>query len=821
LATVTAALRASGGSFRAHDLRRALEQEAGLSQYAAIQVLKELSKAGQISISRSAGRLDRVTARAAPGGKSLSVWDFIAWHHGKGQPHDVSGESRDDGGKWTAGAGAAGGKLSKQDRAVARTETKRAESKRQGERKHGRDTRTGRAETAHERMTDAYDSLSPFGGGGPVGHKLLAQLGNAIEYVSSDELRGKPAAERQAAYQRVAEQAAYALQKLKTQTVPEDEDQAADHHDAIAALQKIGLYALTAKKEAAVTTPVAGQGKALASVWDFLSWHCGKALAHDVSSEARDRTGKWTTGSSGGDADPDVRRVGGRVLRGQSQMAFIRGPELPPLSATPSKVVLAARGRPTPEARVADMDPKLRRPAQDLLRVLRHAHAETLSAAAASVIASQHGFRGKAAERFLQIMQRRGAVDLFYDSQGGVRGVRLRKRPLRPDAKGAGAKSLSVWDWIGEWWCKKEWNESLHPRGQPENAGQWGPGGGHAEIKPKGGAKPASKPRGPDLDKPNARTGLADRARVGVPAMSVPPPPARIPVVPNLAPEQRKVEKSFIKSYLKHPKRWAKRYLQALADREVGEYPNVFATDDVKMLNSDWNPADDGAQAVKEAMAANNVAVHQTANAICKRAFLKYLDDTVSKLPEDRRTVLVTNGGCAAGKGSSTARSSDPDDPHYGMLPVSDQVGAIWDSAGEQCGTENEWVYEECKKRGIKPIFAYVWADPKDTWDGEGRGVIRRAIRKGRMVSAELFADSYAKGAKNMKAFVDKHKGDPDARFIFLDNRDKKAPKRLDAFPDETLKWDEKAIYNDAVASLKKRAHELDPALVAAGLATV
>lgn len=328
----------------------------------------------------------------------------------------------------------------------------------------------------------------------------------------------------------------------------------------------------------------------------------------------------------------------------------------------------------------------------------------------------------------------------------------------------------------------------------------------------------------PDPTAPNAVTGIPDHARVGVPAMESPPPPNSIPRLPNLSKKQRKVESRFADAYLKDPDKFAKHYLKALRKRKVGEYPNVFATDDVKSLNPDWNPVGPelGAKLSdeqKKAMAKYNAAVHQTANAIAKRAFLRYLDETVSKLPPDKRTVLVTNGGCASGKGSTLARSSDPKDPHFGMLPAAEQVGAIYDSAGEQNATENPWLLEECKKRGITPIFAYVHADPKTTWDAEDRGVIRRAVRKGRMVDARLFADSYALGAKNMKAFADKHKDD--AQFIFLDNRDKAAPKRLDAFPDEALQWDSETIYRDALAALHRRKDELSPALVKGGMAGV
>lgn len=690
---------------------------------------------------------------------------------------------------------------------------------------------------------------------------------------------------------------------------------------------------------------------------------------------------------------------------------------------------------------------------------------------------------------------------------------------------------------------------------------------------------PRTDPISQSLTEPNPKTGIPDRARVGVPGMDTPPPPDDIQRLPNLSKKQRKVETAYVEAYLKDPDGMAQKYLKALRKRKVGEYPNVFATDDVKMLNRDFNPGrarlgDKLDEDTRAAMAKFNAPVHQTANAIAKRAFLMHLDTLKPGTP-----VLVTNGGChakdtpilmfdgttkmsqdvmvgdqlmgpdslpravvslvrghsqmfkvtpkkgdafvvnedhilavktkrtfgsyvrgqgkrkrlcsinlsvrdviargkafgrnswlyrtgvdfaakpvkldpyflglwlgdgtaskpeitsadsevaaylsgfvgqfpdlwlrvtpkpknlsskyylaikgevpypkkqfgdgpgrpnkvvdllrecgvwrnkhipheylandratrlqvlaglldsdgslsrggfdfiskierladgvvylarslglaaykkkcrkrsqtgfvgvyyrvgisghvsmiptkvkrkqaklrsklradgiptkdvlnvgysitaagpddyygfnvdgdhlylmgdftvthncAAGKGSTLKRSQTPGDPHAGMMPAAEQVGAIWDAAGEQNATENEWVLQECQKRGLKPIFAYVWADPKDTWSHPERGVIRRAIRKGRMVDARLFADSYALGAKNMHAFVQKH---PDANFIFIDNRDKKAPKLLDRFPEETLRWDSDAIYRDALQALAERRDELDKALLQGGL---
>lgn len=315
----------------------------------------------------------------------------------------------------------------------------------------------------------------------------------------------------------------------------------------------------------------------------------------------------------------------------------------------------------------------------------------------------------------------------------------------------------------------------------------------------------------------------AEHARVGVPAMDVPPPPG-IPRLPNLKPKQRDVESRFADAFTEAPDHFTDKYLKALAKGKVGVAPNVFATDDVKMLNRDWNPSklrvgEELDKDTKKAMSKYNTAVHQTANAIAKRAFLKHLDG-LEKLPDGnpKKSVLVTNGGCAAGKGSTLSHVEDPDSPYKGLTPAASQVGAVWDAAGEQNATENEWILQECKKRGIKPTFAYVWAEPTVTWDAPDRGVIRRAMRKGRMVDARLFADSYAEGAKNMSAFAEKHKNDG-TDFIFIDNRTKGKPQVLQEFPKETLKWKGDEIYKFAVDNLRKHAGELSKSLVQGGLA--
>jgi hypothetical protein len=187
--------------------------------------------------------------------------------------------------------------------------------------------------------------------------------------------------------------------------------------------------------------------------------------------------------------------------------------------------------------------------------------------------------------------------------------------------------------------------------------------------------------------------------------------------------------------------------------------------------------------------------VHQTSNAIAKRAFMQHLDE-LAKLPKDdpKRSVLVTNGGVAAGKGYALTNVEE-------TKSIADQVGAVWDSAGEQNGTESPWVIEECKKRGLKTTMVFVDSDPKETWENPKRGVVERAKKKGRMVDARVFADSYAIGAKNFDALHKKHKDDKDVDFVIINSRGK-TPTRVESVSDEAKGLDADAVYERSLKAI-------------------
>lgn len=306
------------------------------------------------------------------------------------------------------------------------------------------------------------------------------------------------------------------------------------------------------------------------------------------------------------------------------------------------------------------------------------------------------------------------------------------------------------------------------------------------------------EPYAPDVVAIDPKTGVAKHALVGVPAMESPPPPKEIPRLPNLTKKERKAETTFANDYLDHPDEMVNEYLQLLKlgpkNGGIGDAPNIFGTDDAKVLSRHYRGEGGTPEEKLAAKGIYNAAVHQTANAIAKRAFTKYLDS----LPEDKKSVLVTSGGVASGKGYSLANV-----PETKALVGS--VGAVWDAAGEQNATENPWVLEECRKRGIKAIFAYVHADPKNTWENPQRGVVERAGKIGRMVSAKNFADSYALGAENFKGFHDKNRDADDVEFVFIDGSGKDGPKRADAMPDAALKVDRDKLYAESTKVLEDR----------------
>ena len=181
--------------------------------------------------------------------------------------------------------------------------------------------------------------------------------------------------------------------------------------------------------------------------------------------------------------------------------------------------------------------------------------------------------------------------------------------------------------------------------------------------------------------------------------------------------------------------------------------------------------------------------------------------DRIAGLPEAERMILVTSGGCAAGKSYALEKIS-------AVGALKDKAAAVWDAAGDQNATENPWVLDEAEKRGINVGFVYVHADPAAIWADEKRGVAERALSKGRMIDAYVFADSHLMGAKNFDSFREKN-GDR-AAFFVVDNSGKDGPRLVDKVPKTT--WSREKLVRYCQKTLVEKKSKLTPSILRGGL---
>lgn len=345
-------------------------------------------------------------------------------------------------------------------------------------------------------------------------------------------------------------------------------------------------------------------------------------------------------------------------------------------------------------------------------------------------------------------------------------------------------------------------NVQNYSEDQPRDEhGRFGSGGSASEAGGVSSSGPTKDPYtppppgehyNPDVEHDGNKDGVTDAARVGVPAMHVPPPPP-IERMPNLTPDERDVEDDFISHYEKDPDGMAHNYRQLAINSAKPGDPPTFATDDAKALSPVWGhpllPQSEQAQN----RALYNIPLHATANAIAKRAFLEHLD---TLKPGDE--LLVTNGGCGAGKGYVLKN----DELAKGLKANSK---AIWDSAGDQNATENPWIQKEAEARGLKVNYLYVHADPKEQWAGE-RGVVQRAQNPddGRMVTTRVYADSHTIGARNHDTFHKDNIDNPSARFYYRENRGP-TPISHETMPRAALQVDRHELQRFAKEAIHKK----------------
>ncbi|HUW55587.1 MAG TPA: Hint domain-containing homing endonuclease, partial [Planctomycetota bacterium] len=144
----------------------------------------------------------------------------------------------------------------------------------------------------------------------------------------------------------------------------------------------------------------------------------------------------------------------------------------------------------------------------------------------------------------------------------------------------------------------------------------------------------------PDVDLDSNGDGVTDASRVGVPGDAVPPPP-KVPRLPNLDLAERQAETAFAEAFEADPDGMARKFLEM---NKASGKPNTFETDAAKNLFEPW--AGTGLSVDERAVVRStlNTALHQTANAIAKRAFLMHLDSLSAE--EKAKGMLVTVGGC-------------------------------------------------------------------------------------------------------------------------------------------------------------------------------
>ncbi len=336
---------------------------------------------------------------------------------------------------------------------------------------------------------------------------------------------------------------------------------------------------------------------------------------------------------------------------------------------------------------------------------------------------------------------------------------------------------------------------------------------------PFGHPPPSDDPKNYKPD-PTSTKGSDDKvtaaARVGIPGKEA-PPPFVVPRLANLSPEERAVEKRFADAFEKEPQRFIDAYRQQVygATKKDGspdeEARKTFGTDNCKNLSHDY-------AANAENKALYNIAVHQTANLIAKAAFEQHMAEHVAKLPEDQRHVLVTAGGCAAGKGF--ALQNAPTEEVKGALG---KAAAVWDTAGEQNSTELGWVQKHTEAAGGSAHYVFVDADPKVAFDR----VVSRAVGdpakgkagEGRVVDKLLFAESYAIGAKNFKAFADKNKDNPRAAVTYINVR-QPPPSISDGISKDAQNATVKEVHEAAKDYIAKNEARLSPAVKAGATAS-
>lgn len=289
--------------------------------------------------------------------------------------------------------------------------------------------------------------------------------------------------------------------------------------------------------------------------------------------------------------------------------------------------------------------------------------------------------------------------------------------------------------------------------------------------------------------------GVADFARVGVPAFEVPPPPEMIPCLPNTTELEKGIEERFASQYLADPEGTVKRYFAAA--QKVQSSQKVFSTYTARLLSPDYSPRDSSGEKVRAARCAYGTITLQAANAIAKKAFITHLD-RMQNVSEDKKTMVCVCGPV-------NGRSKDL------VRKVQAKAAAVWEAAGELNNIECPWLLEESRRRGFDTIFVYAHTDPYATW----KELAAKAWEVGRLTDTLLFSESYVIGTQNFRKFMKLNTDSPDVEFVLVDGTTA-AFKRLKEIPNKD--YDIKKLRGWCSGILKKSSKSVQPSVLKGGL---
>lgn len=333
------------------------------------------------------------------------------------------------------------------------------------------------------------------------------------------------------------------------------------------------------------------------------------------------------------------------------------------------------------------------------------------------------------------------------------------------------------------------------------------------------------------------KDGLTKSSIVGVAGDDI---PERVPRLKGLTAEQKKIESDFAQNWEDPKKREeAIKKINAMPPFNSG----TVETDAIKQLDPKWGsdarmkelknkvygefdkkgnmvkapnatPNEKAEfEAQREYRQRNNTLLHQTANVLAKEVMRRKVAEA-SKGGD--LTVIVTSGGCASGKGfgledirdhvgkSDGVYRKNTDPKLYNKIEksVTSKNTLIWDAAGDQNGTELDWVSRLGQK---KTVILHTEGDPAKNAQGTSSGLVGRAHTKGRMVDAQVYAQSYNQGNQNIQAFYKNNKNNPNIEVYKLinDNQRGEEPPKVMEFT-QKHRWDNTNITRQQVIQIVK-----------------